>query len=64
MQAKEKEAQKHQSLIQEMDDNYTEMNNHVNGDILTENPTVAQSALGQHRCIITSRFTIVIDFLN
>lgn len=49
--AKEREAHKQQSLIQEIDDNFTEIRNNVSGDILTENPSVAQSALGQQRVI-------------
>ncbi|KAI8771759.1 RIB43A-like with coiled-coils protein 2 [Biomphalaria glabrata] len=36
---------------QEQDDNMTEIANHVFGDILTENPAVAQSAFGPHRVI-------------
>lgn len=36
---------------QEQDDNNTEMANHIYGDILTENPAVAQSAFGAHRVI-------------
>lgn len=36
---------------QELDDNMTEIANHVFGDILTENPAVAQSAFGPHRVI-------------
>lgn len=51
VQAKEREAHKQQSLIQEIDDNFTEIRNNVSGDILTENPSVAQSALGQQRYI-------------
>lgn len=40
---------------QESDDNHTEMANHIYGDILTENPSVAQSAFGPHR-VITDRW--------
>lgn len=40
---------------QELDDNFTEMINHVNGDLLTENPDVARSAFGPHR-VITDRW--------
>ena len=36
-------------MAQEQDDNLTELCNHVHGDILTENPAVAQSAFGSHR---------------
>lgn len=49
LQAKEKEAQKQQDMTQEQDDNFTEMANHIHGDLLTENPDVAQSAFGPHR---------------
>ncbi|XP_064633456.1 RIB43A-like with coiled-coils protein 2 [Lineus longissimus] len=40
---------------QQEDDNATEIANHVFGDILTENPAVAQSAFGAHR-VITDRW--------
>ncbi|XP_050412999.1 RIB43A-like with coiled-coils protein 2 [Patella vulgata] len=40
---------------QDEDDNATEMANHIFGDILTENPAVAQSAFGPHR-VITDRW--------
>ncbi|KAH3820008.1 RIB43A-like with coiled-coils protein 2 [Dreissena polymorpha] len=40
---------------QELDDNMTEIANHVFGDVLTENPAVAQSAFGPHR-VITDRW--------
>lgn len=49
---KEKERLKKQ---QDLDDNLTEIANHVYGDILTENPAVAQSAFGPHR-VITDRW--------
>ncbi|ESO95658.1 hypothetical protein LOTGIDRAFT_188374 [Lottia gigantea] len=45
---KEKDRLKRQ---QDEDDNATEIANHVFGDILTENPSVAQSAFGSHRVI-------------
>ena len=45
---KEKERLKEQ---QALDDNMTEIANHIYGDILTENPAVAQSAFGPHRVI-------------
>ncbi|XP_046363465.1 RIB43A-like with coiled-coils protein 2 [Haliotis rufescens] len=45
---KEKEALSRQ---QQLDDNATEIANHIYGDILTENPSVAQSAFGPHRVI-------------
>ena len=51
MQAKEKEAQKQQERAQEQDDDFTELSNHIHGDVLTENPDVAQSAFGGHRVI-------------
>ncbi|CAK8689591.1 RIB43A-like with coiled-coils protein 2 [Clavelina lepadiformis] len=35
----------------EQDDNFTEISNHVFGDMLTENPGVASSAFGPHRVI-------------
>ncbi len=50
-QAKEKAALQQQERAQEEDDNFTEMCNNVHGDILTENPDVAQSAFGSHRVI-------------
>lgn len=37
--------------MQEQDDNLTEMANNVHGDMLSENPDVAQSAFGSHRVI-------------
>lgn len=40
---------------QELDNNFTEMGNQINGDMLTENPDVAQSAFGPHR-VITDRW--------
>ncbi|XP_060080955.1 RIB43A-like with coiled-coils protein 2 [Ylistrum balloti] len=40
---------------QEHDDNMTEIANHIFGDVLTENPSVAQSAFGPHR-VITDRW--------
>lgn len=40
---------------QNLDDNMTEIANHIYGDILTENPAVAQSAWGPHR-VITDRW--------
>lgn len=36
---------------QDYDDNMTEIANHIFGDVLTENPAVAQSAFGPHRVI-------------
>jgi hypothetical protein len=40
---------------QQLDDNFTEIVNQINGDMLTENPDVAQSAFGPHR-VITDRW--------
>ncbi|OWF35801.1 RIB43A-like with coiled-coils protein 2 [Mizuhopecten yessoensis] len=40
---------------QNHDDNMTEIANHIFGDVLTENPSVAQSAFGPHR-VITDRW--------
>lgn len=40
---------------QDLDDKMTEIANHVFGDVLTENPAVAQSAFGPHR-VITDRW--------
>ena len=54
-QAKEKTAQEQQQHVQEQDDNYTELYNHIHGDMLTENPGVAQSAFGPTR-VITDRW--------
>lgn len=48
-QAKEKAAQRQQEMTQEQDDNFTEIINNVHGDMLTENPDVAQSAFGLQR---------------
>ncbi|XP_078488172.1 protofilament ribbon protein [Ciona intestinalis] len=45
---KEKENLQHRH---EQDDNFTEISNHVFGDMLTENPAVASSAFGSHRVI-------------
>jgi len=49
---KERERLKQQ---QDLDDKMTEIANHVFGDVLTENPAVAQSAFGAHR-VITDRW--------
>ena len=37
--------------MQEQDDNFTELYNHIHSDMLTENPGVAQSAFGPNRVI-------------
>jgi len=52
---KEKEAKDDLDKTQELDDNFTEISNHVFGDILTENPAVAESSFGTHR-VITDRW--------
>ncbi|CAH1783212.1 unnamed protein product [Owenia fusiformis] len=53
--AREQAEKKRLASQQEQDDNNTEIANHVFGDILTENPSVAQSAFGPHR-VITDRW--------
>ena len=53
--ARERQAKEDLEKQQELDDNFTEISNHVFGDILTENPDVAQSAFGPHR-VITDRW--------
>ena len=51
LQASEKMSQDQQKKVQEEDDNYTEICNNVHGDMLSENPEVAQSAFGSHRVV-------------
>ena len=51
VQAREREAKEELEKQQALDDNSTEMANHIYGDFLTENPAVAQSAFGPHRVI-------------
>ena len=51
LQARENSAKQALRKQQELDDNSTELANHIYGDILTENPAVAQSAFGPHRVI-------------
>ncbi|XP_078001079.1 RIB43A-like with coiled-coils protein 2 isoform X2 [Glandiceps talaboti] len=53
--ADERDEKERLAKEQELDDNFTEMSNHIYGDILTENPDVAQSAFGPHR-VITDRW--------
>lgn len=53
--ARERQAKEDNEKQQEQDDNFTEISNHVFGDMLTENPDVAQSAFGPHR-VITDRW--------
>lgn len=52
---REKKTKEELAKQQELDDNFTEISNNVFGDILTENPDVAQSAFGPHR-VITDRW--------
>ncbi|KAK3608307.1 hypothetical protein CHS0354_030757 [Potamilus streckersoni] len=50
--ANEREHKERLAKQQELDDNMTEIANHIFGDVLTENPAVAQSAFGPHRVIV------------
>lgn len=50
-QASERTEKENVSKRQELDDNFTEISNHVFGDMLTENPAVASSAFGPHRVV-------------
>lgn len=52
---RERKAKEDSDKQQEQDDNFTEISNSVFGDMLTENPDVAQSAFGPHR-VITDRW--------
>ena len=52
---RERQAKEDAEKQQEQDDNFTEISNSVFGDMLTENPDVAQSAFGPHR-VITDRW--------
>ncbi|WAR27061.1 RIBC2-like protein [Mya arenaria] len=47
--ARERSEKERLKKQQELDNNMTEIANHVFGDVLTENPAVAQSAFGPHR---------------
>jgi hypothetical protein len=49
--ARETKTNQELAKTQEQDDNFTEISNQIFGDILTENPDVAQSAFGAHRVI-------------
>ena len=49
--ARERKSKENSDRRKELEDNLTEISNHVNGDMLTENPGVAQSAFGSHRVI-------------
>ena len=51
----ERKAKEDADKQKELEDNLTEISNHVFGDMLTENPAVAQSAFGSHR-VITDRW--------
>ncbi|XP_044299666.1 RIB43A-like with coiled-coils protein 1 [Varanus komodoensis] len=50
-QAAEEAQQQRLAQQREQDDNYAEIQNHLTGDILTENPDVANSLMGPHRVI-------------
>jgi len=49
--ARERQSKEDADKEKQSEDNFTEISNHVFGDILTENPAVAQSAFGSHRVI-------------
>ena len=49
--ARERKSKEEAEKQKELEDNLTEISNHVNGDMLTENPAVAESAFGSHRVI-------------
>jgi hypothetical protein len=51
LQGKEVEAKRRLQKTQEEDNNFTELANHIHGDMLTENPSSATSAFGPHRVI-------------
>lgn len=48
---RERQVKEDKEKQQELEDNHTEISNQVFGDMLTENPAVAQSAFGSHRVI-------------
>lgn len=54
-QAEERKQREKNEQAAVLQDNLTEIKNHVFGDMLTENPDVAQSAFGSHR-VITDRW--------
>jgi len=54
-QAEERKQREHEQECANLQDNLTEIKNHVYGDMLTENPDVAKSAFGSHR-VITDRW--------
>lgn len=49
--ARERKSKEDAEKQKELEDNLTEISNRVNGDMLTENPAVAESAFGSHRVI-------------
>jgi len=49
LKVEEQKALEQLQRTQEQDDNYTEMANNIHGDMLTENPSCATSAFGNHR---------------
>jgi len=54
-QAEERKQRENNEQAATLQDNLTEIKNHVFGDMLTENPDVARSAFGSHR-VITDRW--------
>ena len=46
---------RHNEQAQTQDDNYAELSNWINSDLLSENPDVSKSALGSHR-VVTDRW--------
>ncbi|XP_067408319.1 RIB43A-like with coiled-coils protein 1 [Emydura macquarii macquarii] len=54
-QAAEVAEQRQRACQREQDDNQAEIHNHLTGELLTEDPAVAQSLLGPHR-ILTDRW--------
>lgn len=53
--ARENKSRNELEKMKEQDDNFTEISNFVCGDVVTENPDVAESAFGPHR-VITDRW--------
>ena len=49
LKVEEQKASDQLQRTQELDDNYTEMANNIHGNMLTENPSCATSAFGNHR---------------
>ncbi|KAI6654866.1 RIB43A-like with coiled-coils protein 2 [Oopsacas minuta] len=54
-QAEERRSNRQQEQAQEQDDNFAELSNWINSDLLSENPEVSQSAFGSHR-VVTDRW--------